>query len=408
MTLVLADRVKDSTTTTGTGTVTLSGTAPTGYQTFGAGVGDGNTTYYTISGGLEWEVGIGTYTAAGTTLSRSTVISSSNAGSLVVFSAGTKDVFVTYPASRAMPLSQFSYSTTATAGGTTTLVASSNYLQYFTGTSNQNVQLPLTSTLSLGWSYHIVNNSTANLSIYSSNGASLVATVIPGTTIHVTCILTTGSTNASWDFGITDFENRTGTGSVVLGTGPTITAGVYNGTVGATTPSTGAFTTVSASVNFSGSLNGSVGAITPSSGDFTVIRTSSTSTLSADAVFGAFYTPTTVYSIGYRGIPQIGGASKTTNYTLVIGDSGGHVYLTGSTASQTVTIPANASVAFPIGTTISIVNGASVTWSVAITTDTLTLAGTASTGTRTLAVNAVVTCVKVTATAWFISGAGVT
>jgi hypothetical protein len=380
MTLVLADRVKDTTTTTGTGTVTLSGTAPSGYQTFGAGVGDGNTTYYTISGGLEWEVGIGTYTTAGTTLSRSTVISSSNAGSLVTFSAGTKDVFVTYPASRAMPLSQFSYSTTATAAGTTTLVASSNYLQYFTGTTTQTIVLPITSTLSLGWSYHICNNSTGNLTVQSS-GANAIATVIPGTTIHVTCILVTGTTAASWDYGITDFNNTTGTGSVVLGTGPTITAGIYNGTVGATTANTGAFTTLNAS---------------------------STTTLSAEAVFGAFYTPTTVYSIGYRGIPQIGGASKTANYTLVIGDSGGHVYLTGSTASQTVTIPANASVAFPIGTTFSIVNGASVTWSVAITTDTLTLAGGTSVGTRTLAVGAVVTCVKVTATAWYISGAGVT
>jgi hypothetical protein len=250
MTLVLADRVKDSTTTTGTGTVTLSGTAPTGYQTFGAGVGDGNTTYYTISGGLEWEVGIGTYTAAGTTLSRSTVISSSNAGSLVTFSAGTKDVFVTYPASRAMPLSQFSYSTTATAAGTTTLVASSNYLQYFTGATTQTIVLPVTSTLSLGWSYHICNNSTGNLTVQSS-GANTIATVIPGTTIHVTCILVTGTTAASWDFGITDFENRTGTGSVVLGTGPTITAGVYNGTVGATTANTGVFTTLTASTNIS-------------------------------------------------------------------------------------------------------------------------------------------------------------
>lgn len=229
MTLVLADRVKDSTTTTGTGTVTLSGTAPTGYQTFGTGVGNANTTYYTISGGLEWEVGIGTYTAAGTTLSRSTVISSSNAGSLVTFSAGTKDVFVTYPASRAMQLSQFSYTTTATAAGTTTLVATSSYLQYFTGTTTQTVVLPVSSTLSQGWSYHICNNSTGNLTVQSS-GANTIATVIPGTTIHVTCIDTTVTTAAGWDFGFSDFETRTGTGSVVLGTGPTITAGTISTT----------------------------------------------------------------------------------------------------------------------------------------------------------------------------------
>jgi hypothetical protein len=103
MALVLADRVKETTTVTGTGTATLLGAA-TGYQSFAA-VGDGNTTYYTIAGqtGSEWEVGIGTYTSAGTTLSRTTVLSSSNSGSLVTFSAGTKDVFVTYPANLAVP-----------------------------------------------------------------------------------------------------------------------------------------------------------------------------------------------------------------------------------------------------------------------------------------------------------------
>ena len=98
MAFVLADRVKETTTTTGTGTVTLLG-ASTGYQSFSA-IGNGNTTYYTIAGqtGSEWEVGIGTYTSSGTTLARTTVIASSNSGSLVNFSAGTKDVFVTYPA----------------------------------------------------------------------------------------------------------------------------------------------------------------------------------------------------------------------------------------------------------------------------------------------------------------------
>ena len=101
MALVLADRVQETTTTTGTGTVTLAG-AVSGYQTFAA-VGNGNSTYYTIAGGAEWEVGIGTYTSSGTTLSRTTVISSSNSGSLVSFSAGTKNVFVTYPAARSIP-----------------------------------------------------------------------------------------------------------------------------------------------------------------------------------------------------------------------------------------------------------------------------------------------------------------
>jgi hypothetical protein len=104
MALVLADRVKETTTTAGTGTVTLLGAA-TGFQSF-AVVGDGNTTFYTIASqtGNEWEVGVGTYATSGTTLARTTVLSNS-AGTqptALTFSAGTKDVFVTYPAEYAV------------------------------------------------------------------------------------------------------------------------------------------------------------------------------------------------------------------------------------------------------------------------------------------------------------------
>ena len=102
MALVLADRVQETTTTTGTGTVTLAG-AVSGFQSF-ATVGNANTTYYTIAGQTtsEFEVGIGTYTASGTTLSRDTILTSSNSNLAVNFSAGTKNVFVTYPASRSV------------------------------------------------------------------------------------------------------------------------------------------------------------------------------------------------------------------------------------------------------------------------------------------------------------------
>ena len=104
MALVVNDRVKETSTTTGTGTFDLAGAA-SGFQTFVAGVGDTNTTYYAIfnQGTTEWEVGLGTVTDAATdTLARTTVISSSNSGSAVDFASGTKDVFCTLPASKAV------------------------------------------------------------------------------------------------------------------------------------------------------------------------------------------------------------------------------------------------------------------------------------------------------------------
>jgi hypothetical protein len=102
MALVVKDRVKETSTTTGTGTFTLLGAA-SGFQSFSV-IGDGNTTYYTIDGGTEWEVGLGTYTSSGTTLSRDTILESSNGGTAVNFSAGTKNVFVTYPAEKSLYL----------------------------------------------------------------------------------------------------------------------------------------------------------------------------------------------------------------------------------------------------------------------------------------------------------------
>lgn len=101
MALVLKDRVKETSTTTGTGTLTLAG-AVTGYQSFSSAIGNGNTTYYGIylDGGSEWEVGLGTIGAG--TLARTTVLASSNGGSLVNFSAGQKSVWCDYPATKAV------------------------------------------------------------------------------------------------------------------------------------------------------------------------------------------------------------------------------------------------------------------------------------------------------------------
>jgi len=95
MALVIADRVRETSTTTGTGTLTLDG-AVSGFQTFSTAIGNTNTCYYTITLGADWEVGLGTVAAG--TLARTTILKSSNAGSAVNFGSGTKDVFVTYAA----------------------------------------------------------------------------------------------------------------------------------------------------------------------------------------------------------------------------------------------------------------------------------------------------------------------
>ena len=120
MALVVKDRVRETTTTTGTGTITLGGAA-TGFQSFSV-IGDSNTTFYTIqlSNTNEWEVGVGTYTLSGTTLTRDTILESSNGGSAVNFSAGSKDVFVTYPAEKAIYLGNLPTKMVVTKRDTTT------------------------------------------------------------------------------------------------------------------------------------------------------------------------------------------------------------------------------------------------------------------------------------------------
>lgn len=163
MALVVADRVKDTTTTTGTGTVTLSGTAPTGFQSFAA-IGDGNTTYYTITLGAEWEVGIGTYTASGTTLSRDTVLDSSNSGSLVNFSAGTKEVFVTYPADKSI---SDGYGTLPTGNGGTGLTATPTNGQLLIGNGSGYTLATLTAGTGIN-----VTNGSGSITIAADGGGT--------------------------------------------------------------------------------------------------------------------------------------------------------------------------------------------------------------------------------------------
>jgi hypothetical protein len=124
---------------------------------------------------------------------------------------------------------------------------------------------------------------------------------------------------------------------------------------------------------------------------------------SASAITDAT-TSTAARGAGYMGIPQ-SAAATTGAYAVVAADAGEHIY---TTATRTITIPANASVAFPVGTAISFVAATGATVTIAITSDTLILAGPGTTGSRTLAPFGMATALKITSTSWIISGNGLT
>lgn len=157
-------------------------------------------------------------------------------------------------------------------------------------------------------------------------------------------------------------------------------------------------------------LAAAAGAVTitlPNTAD-TLVGRATTDTLTNKTISGCAITVAAAplaTSPGYLGLPQ---SNKTTNYTLVMADISSEIYLTGTTAAQTVTIPANASVAYPIGAFAVITNDSNQNWLIAITSDTLVFSPSSATGTRTLAAGGQATVRKVTATRWWISGSGLT
>lgn len=145
--------------------------------------------------------------------------------------------------------------------------------------------------------------------------------------------------------------------------------------------------------------------ITPSN----VETASSTSTLTNKTISGASNTVTVDGTdvVGFRTLPQ---NSQSAAYTLVLADSGKHIlHPSADTTARTFTIPANSSVAFPVGTAVTFVNqNAGGVITIAITSDTMRLAGAGTTGSRTLAANGIATCIKLASTEWIISGTGLT
>lgn len=224
MPLVIADRVQETTTTTGTGTITLAG-AVSGFQSFSA-VGNGNTTYYTIAHttAAEWEVGIGTYTSSGTTLARTTILSSSNSNNAVNFSAGTKNVFCTLPAGRAVErdasnILTLDAGTTTTAplvfqSGTNLTSATAGAMEYdgkvpyFTPQGTQRGLVP-------GMQYYRLNSIVAGANATGAQNILGVGVTLSASTIYAfdSLILiskTTGSTShtVSIGFGGTSTNNN--------------------------------------------------------------------------------------------------------------------------------------------------------------------------------------------------------
>jgi len=227
MALVINDRVKETSTSTGTGTIDLDG-AVTGFETFVAGIADANTTYYAIflQGSNEWEVGLGTVTdATPDTLARTTVITSSNSDSAVDFSAGTKDVFCTLPASKAVYLdasgdpvgaiANVVEDTSPTLGGNLDVGAYD-----ITSASDADVDIIPNGTgdVVLGADTVKVGDAAAAVTL-TSNGAGVLTVTTGGTT---DLILSTNSGTNSGTITITDAVNEAitltpnGTGVVAI------------------------------------------------------------------------------------------------------------------------------------------------------------------------------------------------
>lgn len=173
MALVLADRVLETTTTTGSGTITLAGAEP-GYQSFSV-IGNGNQTYYTITANGGWEVGIGTYTASGTTLSRDTVLASSNSGQRLTLSAGSKNVFVTYPAEKSV-----NFDVSGNISASSGIISN---VGYPSANSDAATKLYVDTLAAEGISYHTpvkyeVPNTTGNLTATYNNGTAGVSATL--------------------------------------------------------------------------------------------------------------------------------------------------------------------------------------------------------------------------------------
>jgi hypothetical protein len=264
MSFVIADRVRETTTTTGTGTLSLDG-AVAGFQAFTA-VGNNNTTYYTIQGTTEWEVGIGTYLA--NTLSRDTVLSSSNGGSKLLLTAGTKDVFVTLPAGKTVisvagKVGEVTLSNTDISGLGTMSTQNANSVAITGGTINGTTIGATTASTGIFTTLTINDNSTFGTS--NSDTINFVGRINSDFD---------PATDNTYDLGRVGHKWRNlyidGTANIdsLIADTADINAGtIDNTTIGATTPQSGSFVdlSVTGTTSFDGN-QGTAGQVLTSAG----------------------------------------------------------------------------------------------------------------------------------------------
>lgn len=401
---ILKALVGESSTTTGTGAFTLDA-ALTDHRRFSDVCSVADTVEYVIRHATDgsWEAGIGTYSSANT-LTRTTVFESST-GTAISFAAGDKSVIITplasglgrsdYMESKTTPVDADSVALSDSAASgfrkkltwanlkatlktyfdslyAATLGADDNYV-----TDAEKVKLTNLSGTNSG--------DNATNSQYSGLVSNATHTGDATGSTALTVVALNGTSLAGLATGL--LKNTTSTGVPSIATAGTDYAlpsqTFYIGTTSV------AINRASAALTLAGITLTTPNIGTPSAGNL--------SNCTADGT----------NAVGFKTIPQ---NSKSAAYTLVLADAGKHIlHPSADTTARTMTIPANSSVAYPIGTALTFVNQASAgVMTIAITTDTMRLAGAGTTGSRTLAANGIATALKLTSTEWIISGTGLT
>jgi hypothetical protein len=286
MALILKDRVKETTTTTGTSSFVLGG-AVTGYQDFSSAIGNANTTYYAVYllGGTEWEVGIGTYATSGNTLARTTILASSNAGSIVTFSSGTKQIWCDYPAGKAAYQDAAGVINNGTFNATTSVITPIVQASNSGGLALKNSAGTTQISMGGGGGDNVSVNVSTNL-----NGVNAQIDISPTGTGHV-------------------LLKPAGTSSVEIA--PTNVGTIDNMTIGATTARNGSFVdlSVTGTTSFDGN-QGTAGQVLTSAG---AGATPTWSTLSSGTVTSVDSTVPSIFSVS--GVPITGSGTIAMTYS---------------------------------------------------------------------------------------------